>query len=406
MAFFDDPNKQQDPTQGQTAQTGGGSAPSIGGSTASDIGGVSTAGVGAGGTGGWTNIQAYLNANQGDTGSANALKNTVGSQFNDEQGKMQSDSTKAVSDAQGQFDKNKISTDQAGQMVNDNAALYDYGGTQSKAYQDNTSKMQSALNDKYSGPTSYAYGFSAPTQNYGDNLGNDQGFKGVMNYVYGKAAGQPLNSGEAELQGQLDVNNGNLSKARNDLSTQYQGLQNQRDQTVAGTTAKLNDIGTQYQDNQNNLKGYLNQQLGSYDSKVGQEQQAARDAYNGEYNSASGRQNALYGMPVDIGGATANNLYNANATWSGLQHEGDIKNNPGSAWSQPLNGQYMGQGAGYAALEAQRANANQGALQNWYGAEDQKYANTADPEKRDYNAISDFLGQTGNKKDSGFKVRG
>ena len=103
MAYIQDDQIQ---SNGQgSAQPGQGSAPSstsvtadpsqslsTGGASSSDVGsGVSTAGVGAGGTGGWTNIQAYLNANKGNTSTADTLGKDVNSQFDADQKRIGDD---------------------------------------------------------------------------------------------------------------------------------------------------------------------------------------------------------------------------------------------------------------------------------------------------------------------------
>ena len=49
---------------------------------------------------------------------------------------------------------------------------------------------------------------------------------------------------------------------------------------------------------------------------------------------------------------------------------------------------------------------NQGLLNNFYGQQDQKYADTGDSEKRNYNTIMDILNNTAANKSKGFAVRG
>jgi hypothetical protein len=45
-------------------------------------------------------------------------------------------------------------------------------------------------------------------------------------------------------------------------------------------------------------------------------------------------------------------------------------------------------------------------LDNFYGQQDQQYANTADQEERFYNTIQDFLNSDAERKKQGFNVRG
>lgn len=427
MAFLDDKNQDENapdasgPQQGQALAPN--QAPNVSGSGGgSDVGGgVSTAGVGGVGGGGWTNIQAYLNANQGDNGSAKNLTDTVSKQFGNENTQMQGQSQKALSDAQGYVDQSNVSPDKANSWITGAQDAYTWGAPQNDTYNGYVNQAQTALNGQYGGPSSFSYSFDPTTQNYGNDLSNDQGFKSLMTNLYSQKAGTPLTGGQAALQNQFDSNNQDLAAARQQGNAQYGDLQKSRDALNTDTSSVLQGDQSQYQTNQNNLKDYLGKQSGTYDQNIAKEQQDAINAYQGEYNAGSNRSFAADTTPL-FGSGHSNQFVNsdylnslgdnsANMTWAQLQHEGDLGTNGG-----PLAGVYGGRAGAnpgwtynnqQGALDFLHNNfqGNQDALNNFYGSEDQKYAATADPDKRAFNAIQDFLGQTGNQKQQGFKVR-
>jgi hypothetical protein len=255
MAFID-PNQNLQSQPGQQPSGGpaptDGSAPTVSGSGSSDVGGVSTAGVGAGGQGGWTNIQAYLNANQGNNTTSNALNNMVGGAFNQEQQNID----KSSQDAKSAADKAT-----AGQMSQDDIMKGVEGGQN----QDFTN-IRNYLNNPYSNPQQYSYGMGGQAQAYGQGLATDQGFEGLRNNLYQQAAGQPLSSGQMALQNQLDVNDPNVAASRQNLLAQYGGLQNNANDATAGTNAYVQNKANDYnsgiqtanqaiQDDANNWKG-------------------------------------------------------------------------------------------------------------------------------------------------------
>lgn len=262
MAYVDssklqDPN-QQSQGQGQAQQTQSG--PTISSGSSGDVvsggGGASSpsssAGqqAGSGGTqGGWTNIQSYVQANQGNpNNSAQALKSTVGNQFNQENQNLQNDvqAQKAAADKANSAD---FSQSSAAQAVND----YAQNGSA-----DVLNKYQGILSGSYQKPqTPYAYGMDATTKNYGDDLSSNQGFGTLMNGIYNQAAGGQMSQGQFNLQNQLDTNNTDLANARSDLANQYSGLQS----NIAAAPGQLNDYyksqAQNYSQNQAALKQYL-----------------------------------------------------------------------------------------------------------------------------------------------------
>lgn len=446
MAFIQ--GREDDELQGnpQTGQGGGGQAPLVGGSS-SQVGQGSGTGVGpagAGGSGGWTNIQNYLKANEGDTGSAQALSSKVGGQFNQEREKMQGDSSAFLQDAQKYSDENSLTQGQVDNYVKRGSELYNWtpnapksdkdfgssatnnsqekvtpgGGSQltgdsnmvdtSADYQDLVSKMQSGLNNQYGGAREYNYGLSNQAQEYGANLKDQGGFDQLMNHIYSGSANRPLSSGQFALQKQLDVGNVGLSNARSNLTSQYDQLGADRDTIVSNTTKSLGDLEHNYNRNQLNMRDYLQNKATGLDEDIARSEAAARAEYNQNYTTGRSTQENVFqpwftadsahgGTLRDMGvwGADGTDL-----TWQQLQREQDYLKAPDAAFYTNLTRHGDGGNGNLA-----RSAANLSALEQWYGQQDAQYANTADEQERGYNVLMDFLGLD-NKKQQGFKVRG
>lgn len=260
-----DPSKQ--PAQPGGSQSQPGSAPATsagGGGSAIPSGGASGAGApasGAGGSssgnsnpggGGWVNIQNYLGANQGNTGSQDILNKQVGGTFGQEQSNLDSQAkdTKAKADAAAGGYQD-ISADQEKQMmgnVQKRNSVDDFFTDQSKGigqFSNSTSgaddqKLKSALNYQYQGPKNFNYNIGNDAKTYGDQMGTDQGFNATMQGLYNKSAnGGQMGSGAMALQGQLDSGNQGLQTARQQLLGQYAGLNDNVAKTTADTDAAV-----------------------------------------------------------------------------------------------------------------------------------------------------------------------
>lgn len=414
MAYLDDKNQQAQSTDGNAAtgqpgqgqpqaqQTAQGAAPTVSGSGGSDVGGgVSTAGVGAGGAGGWTNIQAYLNANQGDNGSAKNLSDSTSKQFGQEQSQMQGQSQKALGDAQGYVDKTNITNDKADALIKDAANNYGWDGTQNDAYKADVATAQAGMNAQYGAPTSFSYNLGANTQNYGNALGNDGAFSNLMTKLYSDKAGSPLTSGQQSLQNQFDSNNSNLSQARQDALNQYGNLNQARDKTNVDTSNALQGDVNQFHQNQNNFKGYLGNQSTAYGGKVTDAQQSANDAYNNTLQTGLSGDAAGGYNPGDAAGAKlgAAGIWSPNMTWAQLAKEHGFVQNGGGPFAS-----LGGTGMLYGANDAYGHNAAD--LSNFYGEQKNQYANAGDPEKQGFNSIQDFLGTSVPKQTQGYDVTG
>jgi hypothetical protein len=366
---------------------------------------------GAAGNKGWTNIQAYLGANQGDQGSAQALNKQVGDQFGKEKQSYTEDAQKVQADAQKQVADSKVSNADADNAIKNSADQYSWGGNQSSDYAAGVQKMQNALNQQYAGPTSYNYAFNPTTQNYGNQLKDNTGFDALMNNVYSNAAGKNLSSGQFNLQKQLDVNNQNLVDTRKNLANQYDQLVSDRDKTIQDTTSSLGQAEQDYRTNQNALRDYLSGQLNAYDTKGKQAEIDARAAYNKDYTTGiagvgsydQALRNGLSGFSTVMGSTYGDNGQ-AGQNWQDVQN---ILNNPNTfrLADGAIVGSRIANAQAMANDRAWRDNAL-ATLNNYYQGADQQYANTGDTEKRSYNAIADYLGLTDPRKQQGFSVRG
>lgn len=399
-------------------QAGSGVAPLTGGQTASIAGGAPTAtGVGKGGQGGWTNLQNYISANQGDTGSTQALNQSVGGQFGQESQNMQKQSSDFVAGAEDQVNKAKISNEDADGLINSSAGLYSYGGQQADEYTQNVGKVQGALTNAYSGPKEYSYGLGAKTQEYGNALGKDGNFDGLLKNLYSERTKSPLSQGQYNLQKQLDVHNSSLNDARTKLAGDYEGLGKQRDQTVQQTTEQLGGLEQQYRTNQNALRDYLSSQSNKYDTEIGQAEADARAAYDKDFRGASNLAGAFSNReafdpgtiyPYVFDGTTSDRH---NLTWNQQQREQDLVNNRANPvgnelWQMIYGGKNPNGSSEFGTIARDSFGGNANALSNFYSTQDTKYENTADEQERKYNALQDFLNSDAARKEQGFRVRG
>lgn len=107
---------------GGVAQTGG-DAGFVGGG--GPLGGPTQAAAPAGAGPRWTNIQAYLKANQGDTGAASSLKQRAESVFGQERSQAESSSAQAKSQAQDEV-QNLVGQDRASQLLESASQNYNF----------------------------------------------------------------------------------------------------------------------------------------------------------------------------------------------------------------------------------------------------------------------------------------
>lgn len=373
--------------------------------------GVSTAGVGAGGTGGWTNIQAYIGANKSDNGSSNLLQNKAGSQYDSENQNLQTQANDTKTQAQNEANKINDAKDHSKEWVNQAANAYSWTGNQGSDYTNNANKVKSAVYDSYKGPENFAYQKSADFQRTGSALNNDQSFNNYMNDIYKQKAGGQLSKGQGALQTQLDVNNQGLADTRKSLLDKYSGFDNNVNQAVTDSDAAIQKAKQDYGNNQASLKDYLGNMSNDYQTQIDKAENDARSGYNTSLsNDKSGKTSAYYssqfGDDPMRDAFASKDAYGDNQTWKQLENESALakdKSNVGSTYhnySGILNNGIFGNTA-----PADRFKSNQSALNNFYSEQDQKYANTADNEEKNWNTIMDILGKS-DRKQQGFKVRG
>lgn len=373
--------------------------------------GVSTAGVGAGGTGGWTNIQAYLGANKTNQDSANLLNNKAMGQYDAENNALNTSANETKTQAQNEANKINEAKDKSKEWVNQAANAYSWTGNQGSDYTNNANKVKSAITDTYKGPENFAYQKSADFQRTGSALGNDQSFGNYMNDIYKQKAGGQLSKGQGALQTQLDVNNQGLADARKNLLDKYSGFDSNIQKAVTDSDTAIQKAKQDYGNNQASLKDYLGNMSNDYQMQIDKAENDARSGYNTSLTGdKSGLTSAYYssqfGDDPMRDAFSSKDAYGDNQTWKQLENESELakdKSNIGSTYHNYagiLNNGIFGNTA-----PSDRFKSNQSALNNFYSQQDQKYANTADNEERNWNTIMDILGKS-DRKQEGFKVRG
>lgn len=403
-----DPNQQQQ-GQMQSQQPGATAPASDDGSSGIVTGGGSgsqtpTQNGAAGGNGsGWTNIQSYMQANQGDTGGSKLLQDKVGGQLQAENDQLQ----KSASQAKGQADEqaNNMSGIQsnAAQMIGSAPTQYDWNN-QSDAYKQSVGKVHDALSAKYSGPTGYSYGLSAPAQQYKTDLGNDGGFNQMMGNLYQERAGGQMNQGQRNLQSQLDVSNQALGDTRQSLLGQYAGFGGQ---TIKDTNDAIQKDKDAFGTSQSALRDYLNNQKGTLDTSIGGLEGKARADYGADMGKQSGHGSTVTSADLLGGAGNLLTINPLNGGGAGAAEAPDITERrnlgfygPNLTWSQ------LGKDVDYFKNNPTQHSTNEGYWNQFNAGEDAKYANTADTEKRQWNMIQDMLGSSDPRKTQGFNFRG
>jgi hypothetical protein len=228
-------------------------------------GGMSQPQAGTGGSNRWTNIQSYLDANRGNQTSSKLVED-VGSKFKSEQDTLNKQANDARSQAEQEASKTAIGQDQASKLITD--ASKAQRGTD--AYNQTLNPLKSAVTAKYEGPQSFAYGLDSQNQNYGQQLGDDKGFSGLMENLYKGAVsktGNTISNGQLNLQRQLDLDptaQEGLQNARNSAMKNFAGLNADFQRLVPETDQAIKGAATRFGDQQKSLVDFLgNTQSGS-----------------------------------------------------------------------------------------------------------------------------------------------
>ncbi len=279
--LVDDKDKLLQGTEGQQGLGGAqGGPPSLGGSGESAFaggaggGGGVAAPKGSGGQAGqWTNIQAYLNANKGNTSSSKLVED-VGSKIGAEKSAFNSQASEAKSKADAEAEKTNVGQDQASKLIED-ASKQQRG---SDPYNAATGQLKSAVNATYEGPQDFTYARDAKNMEAGQQLGDDQQFGGLMENLYRGAVnktGNTMGRGALSLQKQLDLDpeaaaaiGAQRSKALENyagLNADYETLVPQTSQAVKAAQGRF---GSQQKSLVDFLTGAEGQNLSEIDGAV------------------------------------------------------------------------------------------------------------------------------------------
>ena len=357
-------------------------AMSIGGSSGGVVGGQASqaagAPVGAGGTGGWTNIQSYLGANQGDTGTAKNLEQKVGSQFQQDKSKLETESKSALDQSNEQTNKIKDAKENASGWLNQAAQAYDWGSKQTS--NTDVNKLAEANKAQYTAPKQFNANLSNESSEYGDRLKEGGNFSTLLNDLYREKAGGALSSGQNALQQQFDVNNQSLADTRQNLLKQYSGLAEQRDKTLTDVNSTLGSNEQAFRANQNALKDYLSNQLNATSTNVGNLENSARSAYNNALNQTTNAPG--WNRP-----ASYQELINE----ANQERAGYMSRTPDSRyWYEQNVANPAATGGGSRASELRSWNS---IINDFNNSQENTYKNQSATEKAKFNIIANLLGQ-------------
>lgn len=301
MAFLGQDDKQNQQNQNPSQQgpsgssdgqvSGAGTTPLVGTGTnaVSAAPSLGQSAPGAGGGGGWTNIQSYLTANQGNTNASDTLSKQVGGQFAQDKSNIQDQSKQLQDQSSQSAHSNYLAPDQASQMLQQASNMYGganpsappptYGipenGNQRtaapKSYSDIVGTFRNDLNNPWSGPqANFNPTLSYNTTQYGQALGDDNATNAMMNQLYNTQSGVNLNPGQANLQGVLQQNDPKFQQTRQDLQGQYGQMNPWLQQQSQQTNQAITDAQGQYTGNQKTLHDYLTGSQGTNKSAIDQ----------------------------------------------------------------------------------------------------------------------------------------
>jgi hypothetical protein len=329
MAYLDDEQNKQN-QQGQSAQDANNASStgaSLGGAFAGGISGVNPTGTSLG-PNNWTNVQAYLGANKGDTGTQNALNKQVGGTLDSEKTNFGQANQSAYDPANQYLQNHSISQDQVwgalGNLANEDTAggtnytasyrptntgaetsdsngMYawkgtGYDGKESDAYKNTLADTTGKLYGDYTGPGNFNYANSADYQNYNNLLGQgEQGKNDLLNSVYKNAAGGQWTNGMNALQSQIDQNNQSTLGATQNLRNAYGAFNNQQASDTANTNQEIQNAMGQNATNKSTLDALQNRSK-SLDNTM----QSYTDRLNQARNHTS-----LAGNPAAVAGYTS-----------------------------------------------------------------------------------------------------
>jgi hypothetical protein len=234
--------------------------------------------AGAGGSGGWTNVQAYLNANQSNNRTGDMLNSQVGSKINAAESDFGQKYGGFKSAVGSEVERTNLDESAVNDLYSKAAGSFSYG-EKPQAYQESVGKLKAGVQE-YKGPESFSYTLGDDVKGYGQSLGDDQGFSGLLQNLYKDTAKGQWTSGMNALQRQLDTSDENLHGVRQSLLSKYSGL----DSGVAASAKDSSDLvgssKTKVNESANRIKGQISGEhergLGLWAARCGRKQLLGR----------------------------------------------------------------------------------------------------------------------------------
>jgi hypothetical protein len=217
------------------------------------------------GGGGWTNIQDYMNANAGQTGTANYLNTTLGGQldteskgFDDKASGYQADIKKTTTDV---LDKGK---DFAGQATNLASGFGpgqagQNGNRDYSSAKDWISSMQAITGGGYKGPENVDFTMSGQTQDLVKSAKNSP--QAVLNKAYQNVG--MSGPGQFALQTNLDTGNAATQEAIGGLKTKAGELEAKQTKIAADMNTAIAAAKQRWIDDPAKLKSEINKIRGA-----------------------------------------------------------------------------------------------------------------------------------------------
>lgn len=234
--------------QGQTQRGGQGSTVGLSSAQAGTIGGGQGQASGFQKGGGWTNIQDYLKANAGNTGTADYIKRDVVGGLDTESKGFEQKAQQYGADigkSTGVLDKGKTAEQDLSRMAQEAGQAQGTASGMKKAYgssaDDWAQSMKAITGGTYGGPQTADYSVSGQTQ--GLVKAAKENPQALLNQVYQKAG--VSGPGMFALQSNLDAGNvatqGALEQAKTaagQFETRLKGFSDQTNQQIADAKAR------------------------------------------------------------------------------------------------------------------------------------------------------------------------
>jgi hypothetical protein len=220
----------------------------------------------------FTNIQSYLNANQGNRTASNILDTKVGGKIKSEKDRFSTEAGKV----KGQADTtlaSQVGKDTASKLVQEysnyenpgNDPSGSVGSGQYKNYGEAVKAVQGGLKDSYGGPTKFDFNYQGLGNDVQKGLGSQEGLNAYLAGQYGEAAGTAggqLTSGQLALQNQLASQDVGLQDKRSQYLASLNDMATSLDTDMGAVNDYLSGKQSQFGTNQQALQKYLGNQQG------------------------------------------------------------------------------------------------------------------------------------------------